>query len=45
MGFDEVPILRPSDVWMKNMCEQQQPKTLEWWLIDLTEVKMRRKEN
>jgi hypothetical protein len=44
-GFDEVPLLRPSDVWMKKMHEPQQPKILEWCLIDLTEVKMRRKEN
>jgi hypothetical protein len=44
-GFDEVPPLRPNDVWMKKMREPQQPKRLEWWLIDLNEVKTRRKEN
>jgi hypothetical protein len=24
---------------MKKMCEPQQPKRLEWWLIDLNKVK------
>jgi hypothetical protein len=38
-GFDEVPLLRPSDVWTKKMREPWQPKRFEWWLLDLTEVK------
>jgi hypothetical protein len=37
-GFDEVPLLWPSDIWMK-MCELWQPKRLEWWLIDLIDEK------
>jgi hypothetical protein len=43
-GFNKVPLIRPSDVWMKKMCEPQQPKRLEWWLIDLINVKREEKK-
>jgi hypothetical protein len=28
-------LLRPSDVWMENRQEPQQPKGLKGWIIDL----------
>jgi hypothetical protein len=39
LGFDKVPLLRPSHIWMKKRREPRQPERLEWWLIDLIDKK------
>jgi hypothetical protein len=44
-GFDEVLLLRPSDVWTVERQEPWQLKELKWWQIDLIDEKQKVEEN
>jgi hypothetical protein len=39
------PLLQPSDIWSVKELEQRRSKELRRQILDLNEVKMRRKEN
>jgi hypothetical protein len=39
LGFDEVLLLWPSDIWMVERHEPWQPKRLKWWILDLIDEK------
>jgi hypothetical protein len=42
LGFDEGPLLWPSDVWMEEKQEPQQLKELWRWIVDLIDENKRK---